>query len=220
MDSSEHGSSKSSTGVTSGGTLPPGLTEEEAEEIQVELTKVEDEIQTLRQVLVVKERHATELKRRLGIGPLSEIKQNFTKGWHEVQCSNAYMRTSQTFGDLNGRVSSSNLYLTASATFEEIGRSDAYKKTQETLSQAGHMTSAAFSSMGSAIRNRFGEIRALPYSNSGSNFSMRHSLSMPAMRNSPSFKSFEDKVENMKYKVMGRSNGESDHSPTSNNAPF
>ncbi|XP_016397717.1 tpd52 like 2a isoform X5 [Sinocyclocheilus rhinocerous] len=200
MDSSEHGSSVSSTGVASGGTLPPGLAEEEAEEIQVELTKVEDEIQTLRQVLVAKERHAAELKRRLGISPLSEIKQNFTKGWHEVQCSDAY--------------------LTASATFEEIGRSDAYKRTQETLSQAGHMTSAAFSSVGSAIRNQFGEMRALPYSNSGSNFSMRHSLSMPAMRNSPSFKSFEDKVENMKYKVMGRSNGESDHSPTSNNAPF
>ncbi|XP_058640033.1 tpd52 like 2a isoform X4 [Onychostoma macrolepis] len=200
MDSSEHDSSMTSTGVASGGTLPPGLTEEEAEEIQVELTKVEDEIQTLRQVLMAKERHATELKRRLGIGPLSEIKQNFTKGWHEVQCSNAY--------------------LTASSTFEEIGRSDAYKRTQETLSQAGHVTSAAFSSMGSAIRNRFGEMRALPYSNSGSNFSMRHSLSMPAMRNSPSFKSFEDKVDNMKYKVMGQSNGESGHSPTSNNAPF
>ncbi|XP_058640035.1 tpd52 like 2a isoform X6 [Onychostoma macrolepis] len=185
MDSSEHDSSMTSTGVASGGTLPPGLTEEEAEEIQVELTKVEDEIQTLRQVLMAKERHATELKRRLGIGPLSEIKQNFTKGWHEVQCSNAY--------------------LTASSTFEEIGRSDAYKRTQETLSQAGHVTSAAFSSMGSAIRNRFGEMRALPYSNSG---------------NSPSFKSFEDKVDNMKYKVMGQSNGESGHSPTSNNAPF
>ncbi|XP_058640032.1 tpd52 like 2a isoform X3 [Onychostoma macrolepis] len=205
MDSSEHDSSMTSTGVASGGTLPPGLTEEEAEEIQVELTKVEDEIQTLRQVLMAKERHATELKRRLGIGPLSEIKQNFTKGWHEVQCSNAYMRTSQTLGDLNRRVTSSNLYLTASSTFEEIGRSDAYKRTQETLSQAGHVTSAAFSSMGSAIRNRFGEMRALPYSNSG---------------NSPSFKSFEDKVDNMKYKVMGQSNGESGHSPTSNNAPF
>ncbi|XP_058640031.1 tpd52 like 2a isoform X2 [Onychostoma macrolepis] len=212
MDSSEHDSSMTSTGVASGGTLPPGLTEEEAEEIQVELTKVEDEIQTLRQVLMAKERHATELKRRLGIGPLSEIKQNFTKGWHEVQCSNAYMRTSQTLGDLNRRVTSSNLYLTASSTFEEIGRSDAYKRTQETLSQAGHVTSAAFSSMGSAIRNRFGEM--------SSNFSMRHSLSMPAMRNSPSFKSFEDKVDNMKYKVMGQSNGESGHSPTSNNAPF
>ncbi|KAK9970712.1 hypothetical protein ABG768_026631 [Culter alburnus] len=177
MDSSEHGSPVISPGVAIGGTLPPGLTEEEAEEIQVELTKVDDEIQTLRQVLMAKERHAAELKRRLGISPLSEIKQNITKGWHDVQCSNAY--------------------LTASATLEDIGRSDAYKRTQETLSQAGQMTSAAFSTVGSAIRNRFGE-----------------------MRNSPSFKTFEDKVENMKYKVMGRSNGESDHSPTSNNAPF
>ncbi|KAK7135895.1 hypothetical protein R3I94_014538 [Phoxinus phoxinus] len=192
MDSSEHGSSVTSPGVAIGGTLPPGLTEEEAEEIQVELTKVDDEIQTLRQVLVAKERHAAELKRRLGISPLSEIKQNINKGWHDVQCSNAY--------------------LSASATLEDIGRSDAYKRTQETLSQAGQMTSAAFSTMGSAIRNRFGEM--------SSNFSMRHSLSMPAMRNSPSFKSFEDKVDNMKYKVMGRSNGEGDHSPTSNNAPF
>ncbi|XP_051758335.1 tpd52 like 2a isoform X3 [Ctenopharyngodon idella] len=205
MDSSEHGSPVTSPGVAIGGTLPPGLTEEEAEEIQVELTKVDDEIQTLRQVLMAKERHAAELKRRLGISPLSEIKQNITKGWHDVQCSNAYMRTSQTLGDLNRRVTSSNLYLTASATLEDIGRSDAYKRTQETLSQAGQMTSAAFSTVGSAIRNRFGEMRALPYSNSG---------------NSPSFKTFEDKVENMKYKVMGRSNGESDNSPTSNNAPF
>ncbi|XP_073675110.1 tpd52 like 2a isoform X2 [Garra rufa] len=212
MESSEHGSSMSSPGVAIGGTLPPGITEEEAEEMQVELIKVEDEIQTLRQVLVAKERHAAELKRRLGISPLSEIKQNLTKGWHEVQCSNAYMRTSQTLGDLNRRVTSSNLYLTASSTLEDIGRSDAYKRTQETLSQAGQMTSAALSSMGSVIRNRFGEM--------SSNFSMRHSLSMPAMRNSPSFKSFEDKVDNMKYKVMGRSNGESDHSPPSNNAPF
>ncbi|KAK9970709.1 hypothetical protein ABG768_026631 [Culter alburnus] len=138
MDSSEHGSPVISPGVAIGGTLPPGLTEEEAEEIQVELTKVDDEIQTLRQVLMAKERHAAELKRRLGISPLSEIKQNITKGWHDVQCSNAY--------------------LTASATLEDIGRSDAYKRTQETLSQAGQMTSAAFSTVGSAIRNRFGEM--------------------------------------------------------------
>ncbi|XP_065103000.1 tpd52 like 2a isoform X4 [Paramisgurnus dabryanus] len=211
MDSSEHDSSMPSSGFATGGELPPGLTEEEAEEIQLELTKVEDEIQTLRQVLTAKERHATELKRRLGISPLSEIKQNFTKSWHEIQCSNAYMRTSQTVGDLNRKVTSSNVYLTASTTLEDISRSEAYKKTQETLSQAGQVTSAAFSTMGTAIRNRLGEM---------SNLSMRHSLSMPAMRNSPSFKSFEDKVENMKYKVMGRSNGEGSNSPTNNDAPL
>lgn len=46
------------------------------------------------------------------------------------------------------------------------------------------------------------------------------------MRNSPTFKSFEDKVENIKYKVVGgKANGESAHSPNESNpvqdnAPF
>ncbi|XP_041953027.1 tpd52 like 2a isoform X17 [Alosa sapidissima] len=133
-----------------GGTLPPGLTEEEAEELRVELTKVEDEIQTLRQVLAAKERHAGDIKRQLGISPLNEIKQNISKGWQDVQSSNAY------------------------------------KKTQETLSQAGQVTSAALSSMGAAISERIGTMRL--------GYSVHHSLSMPSMRSSPSFRSFEDRV--------------------------
>ncbi|XP_026776254.1 tpd52 like 2b isoform X12 [Pangasianodon hypophthalmus] len=162
-------------------TLPPGLTEEEAEELKTELTKVEEEIQTLRQVLMAKERHASELKRKLGLSPLSELKQNITKSWQDVQTSNAY------------------------------------KKTQETLSQAGQKTSAAFSTVGSAISRKLGDM---------SNYSIRHSISMPAMRNSPTFKSFEDKVGNLKSKVVGgRANGDGPESPTESNpvqdnAPF
>uniref|UniRef100_A0A8B9LKC6 Tpd52 like 2a n=1 Tax=Astyanax mexicanus TaxID=7994 RepID=A0A8B9LKC6_ASTMX len=202
----------------SGGTLPPGLSEEEALEMQIELTKVEDEIQTLRQVLTAKERHAGELRRRLGVSPLAEFKNNISKGWQEVQSSNAYMKTSQTLGDLNHRVTSSNLYLTASATLDDIAHSDAYKKTQETLSQAGQMTSSALSTMGSAIRNRFGEMRALTYTNTpGNNYSMRHSLSMPAMRNSNTFKSFEDKMSKV---VGGGSNGEGPQGPPGSNSNF
>ncbi|XP_007231943.2 tpd52 like 2a isoform X3 [Astyanax mexicanus] len=182
----------------SGGTLPPGLSEEEALEMQIELTKVEDEIQTLRQVLTAKERHAGELRRRLGISPLAEFKNNISKGWQEVQSSNAY--------------------LTASATLDDISHSDAYKKTQETLSQAGQMTSSALSTMGSAIRNRFGEMRALTYTNTpGNNYSMRHSLSMPAMRNSNTFKSFEDKMSKV---VGGGSNGEGPQGPPGSNSNF
>ncbi|KAG9270722.1 tumor protein D54-like isoform X6 [Astyanax mexicanus] len=166
----------------SGGTLPPGLSEEEALEMQIELTKVEDEIQTLRQVLTAKERHAGELRRRLGVSPLAEFKNNISKGWQEVQSSNAY------------------------------------KKTQETLSQAGQMTSSALSTMGSAIRNRFGEMRALTYTNTpGNNYSMRHSLSMPAMRNSNTFKSFEDKMSKV---VGGGSNGEGPQGPPGSNSNF
>ncbi|XP_047678934.1 tpd52 like 2a isoform X11 [Tachysurus fulvidraco] len=141
-------------------TLPPGLTEEEAAELELELSKVEDEIQTLRHVLSSKERHAAELRRRLGISPLIEIKTNLTKGWHNVQSSNAY--------------------LTASATLEDISRSEAYKKTQETLSQAGMMTSSAFSSLSSTLRIKLGEMRALTYT--------------PPSGNSPTFKNLEDKM--------------------------
>lgn len=49
--------------------------------------QVEDEIQTLRQVLLAKEKYAMDIKRQLGLSPLSNIKQNLAKGWQEVQTS-------------------------------------------------------------------------------------------------------------------------------------
>ncbi|XP_038577658.1 tpd52 like 2b isoform X5 [Micropterus salmoides] len=191
--------------------LPPGLTEEEAEELRTELTKVEEEINTLRQVLSAKERHSAELKRKLGLNPLNELKQNLTKSWQDVQTSNAYVRTTEKLGEWSERVTSLDLY----------------KKTQETLSQAGQKTSAAFTTVGTVISKRLGDMRALPFSNSfSSNYSIRHSISMPAMRNSATFKSFEDKMGNLKYKVVGpRGNGEAassptDTTPTQDNPPF
>lgn len=57
------------------------------------LTQVEEEINTLRQVLSAKERHAAELKRKLGLSPLNELRQNLTKSWQDVQTSNAYVFT-------------------------------------------------------------------------------------------------------------------------------
>ncbi|KAI3357853.1 hypothetical protein L3Q82_016245, partial [Scortum barcoo] len=241
--------------------LPPGLTEEEADELRIELSKVEEEINTLRQVLSAKERHATELKRKLGLSPLNELRQNLTKSWQDVQTSNAYLRTTEKLGEWNERVTSLDLYLSASATLDDIAHSEAYKKTQETLSQAGQKTSAALSTVGTVLSKRLGDMRyeaaepkranervdsvererpqirissdiysattkALPFSNSfSSNYSIRHSISMPAMRNSATFKSFEDKMGNLKYKVVGtRGNGEAvtptDSTPTQENPPF
>ncbi|XP_041112524.1 tumor protein D54-like isoform X5 [Polyodon spathula] len=186
-----------------GTTVPVGLTEEESEELKNELTKVEDEIVTLRQVLAAKEKTAYELKRKLGLTPLNELKQNFTKGWQDVQTSSAYVKTTEKLGEWNEKVTGSDLYLSASATLEDLTQSEAYKKTQETLSQAGQKTSAALTTVGSVITRKFGD-----------------------MRNSPSFKSFEDKVGTIKSKVVGgRENGDGLQSPTEMNpakdgAPF
>ncbi|XP_067274030.1 tumor protein D53 isoform X3 [Pseudorasbora parva] len=137
------------------------ITEEEREEMENELIKLEEEITTLKQVLASKEKRHLELKQKLGITPLSELRQNFSRSWCDMQTSTAY------------------------------------KKTSETLSTAGQRTSAAFSNLGTAITRKFGDM----------SYSIRHSMSMPAMRNSPSFKSFEEKVEstvsNIKSKVGG-----------------
>lgn len=50
-------------------------------------TQTEDEIQTLRQVLLAKEKYAADIRSQLGMGPLSNVKQNLSKGWQEVQTS-------------------------------------------------------------------------------------------------------------------------------------
>ncbi|XP_077949863.1 tumor protein D53 isoform X6 [Gasterosteus aculeatus] len=137
------------------------LTEEEREEVLQELTKLEEEIGTLKQVLASKEKQHADLRQKLGATSLNDLRNNLSRGWHDVQTSTAY------------------------------------KKTSETLSTAGQKTSAAFSTLGSALTRKFGDM----------SYSIRHSMSMPTMRNSPSFKSFEEKVETtvstIKTKVGG-----------------
>uniref|UniRef100_A0A8C3WJY3 TPD52 like 2 n=1 Tax=Catagonus wagneri TaxID=51154 RepID=A0A8C3WJY3_9CETA len=95
-----------------------------------------------------------------------------------------------------------------SRSWHDVQGSSAYRKTQETLSQAGQKTSAALCTVGSAISRKLGDMRARPFSHSFSSSSIRHSISMPAMRSSATFKSFEDRVGTIKSKVVGgRENG-------------
>uniref|UniRef100_A0A8C5VAF5 Tumor protein D52 n=1 Tax=Microcebus murinus TaxID=30608 RepID=A0A8C5VAF5_MICMU len=115
--------------------------------------ELEEEIQTLSQVLAAKEKHLAEIKRKLGISSLQELKQNIAKGWQDVTATSAY------------------------------------KKTSETLTQAGQKASAAFSSVGSVITKKLEDVKLQAFSHS--------------FRNSPTFKSFEEKVENLKSKVGG-----------------
>ncbi|XP_061598430.1 tumor protein D52 isoform X2 [Cololabis saira] len=142
---------------------PPAMTEEERQELQEELDKVEDEIQTLSQVLAAKEKRMADIKRKLGITPLNELKQNITKTWQEVTTSTAYKRTS------------------------------------ETLSQAGLKATAAFTNMGSAISRKFDDVR-----------------------NAQTFKTLEERVETLKTKMSPSppaSEGSDDRNPDGCDAP-
>ncbi|XP_048387330.1 tumor protein D53 isoform X1 [Stegostoma tigrinum] len=136
------------------------LPEEEKEDLGVELAKLEDEISTLRQALSAKEKHLVEIKQKMGITPLNEIKHNISKSWHDMQTSVIY------------------------------------KKTQETLNATGQKASAALNNVSSTLGKKLGEMNLyylrllLP-----SSYPVQHSISAPAKRNSPAFKSFEEQVE-------------------------
>lgn len=97
-----------------------------------------------------------EIKHKLGVNVMNELKQNFSKSWYDVQTHSAY------------------------------------KKTQETLSQAGQKATAAITTVGSAIGKKLGDMRS-------------HSIG-----NTPTFKSFEDRLDStvstLKTKVGGASN--------------
>ncbi|XP_077349046.1 tumor protein D52 isoform X1 [Lithobates pipiens] len=154
-------------------TLKDTLSDEEQEILRKELEKVEEEIQTLNHVLAAKERRLAEIKRKLGVTPLTELKQNISKGLQDVASTNVY------------------------------------RKTSETLSHAGQRASAAISTVGSVITKKLEDVNIR---------SLQHSISMPAMRNSPTFKSFEEKVENLKSKVGGPKQSTGDFEEVLNSA--
>ncbi|XP_032836095.1 tumor protein D52-like isoform X3 [Petromyzon marinus] len=127
------------------------LTEEEREQLTLELAKVEEEVATLRQVLLAKEQRVWSIKRSLGMTPLS---------WQTV-----------------------------SGLMQDVQASTAYKRTTETLSTAGQKTTSAISTVGSALTRRLGDVnifRAMPF------------------RNSPTFKSLEEKVESTVSTIKAR----------------
>ncbi|XP_066269539.1 tumor protein D52-like isoform X7 [Branchiostoma lanceolatum] len=140
--------------------------DQEREQITAELQKTEEEIKTLKQVLASKEKAAADLKRRLGITPLKEFKDEASKTWKNVQSSQAYQKNKETLSQWN----------------EKVKTSETYKKTSETLSVAGQKTAQASAAAWQSMSRKLGE-----------------------MKNSQSFKSFEEKVgstvSNLKAKV-------------------
>nr|XP_054103530.1 tumor protein D54-like [Callithrix jacchus] len=105
-----------------------GLTEAE-EELQAELTKVEEEIVTLHQVLAAKETHCGELKKRLGLSTLGELKQNRSRSCHDVQVSNAYKQTRETLSQARQKASAA-LSTVGSAISRKLGDNEELCKLQ------------------------------------------------------------------------------------------
>ncbi|CAI5454303.1 unnamed protein product [Caenorhabditis angaria] len=71
------------------------LSETEKELLREELIKTEDEISTLKQVLASRQKHASELKRKLGLSPFAELSQDINRSFKVVTDTEAFQKTAE-----------------------------------------------------------------------------------------------------------------------------
>ncbi|XP_045622252.1 uncharacterized protein [Procambarus clarkii] len=131
--------------------LSPEEQEKQREEWKSELTKTEEEIQTLRQVLGSKVKHAQDLKRRLGITVWREFTEDFNNSMKTVRES----QTTQYVQSLPV-VQKANEVITDIQ--EAVSSAPLYQKTAGAMSAVGEKTSSLFGGIGA----KFGQLKETP----------------------------------------------------------
>lgn len=103
-----------------------------------ELARVEEEIATLRTVLTSKVRHASELKRKLGITVWRELTDDVNSGLKTVKESTAYQKTESLVKTTAEKTSSLLGGLTSgiSSKLSQMKKSDSYRSIEERVGSA------------------------------------------------------------------------------------
>lgn len=102
------------------GAMSPDEQEAQREEWKAELARTEEEIATLKQVLVSKEAHAAGLKRRLGITAWREFSEDMTQGLKNLQESAAYKKTAEGLGMAKEKTAGLWSSVTSSTSFQSV----------------------------------------------------------------------------------------------------
>jgi len=137
VDSGFSGSSAPGGSLENIGDVAPTPTPEEKLAWEAELAKVEEEIRTLRQVLQAKVRRQQDLKRKLGITQLDELKTDLNVTLKTISESEAFIKTSSTL-------------------------KTAGQKTGEAISVAGQKTGVVLGTAGTSLKGKLGEMRNSP----------------------------------------------------------
>ncbi|XP_033726637.1 uncharacterized protein LOC117316216 isoform X3 [Pecten maximus] len=200
----------------------PAERERDLEKYREELAKVEGEITTLRQVLGSKVRYASELKRKMGITPFQELKQDIHYGFKTIKESDTVVKTNEKLGNVRDRITATNAYQKTNEKLVEmndkITHSQAYQKTSSAVKTASEKTNAVVSSFGASVSKKLGDIRNSntfksmeekvggAYSNvktSRSIGNIKGRLGMAKVTGSKSEGSFEDALQSEKAKEEG-----------------
>jgi len=143
-----------------------GLSLEEQEkqraEWSQELSRVEEEIQTLRTVLASKIHHSTELKRKLGITVWKEITDDVSTGLKNVKESNVYHKTESVIKTTAEKTSS--LFSGFSNKLSQMKNSDSYKSFEEKVGGAYESVKTKVSTSRSGSVQNFNDLASSTHS--------------------------------------------------------
>jgi len=113
------------------------------QEYREELTKIQEDINTLRLVLNDKLKRESELKTLLGISFVDEIKQDFSEGFNAIKSTSAFQIAAQAMNELGSTVT----------------QNDAFQKTSVGLKTATSKITPAFQTLGCTMKNSIGNLR-------------------------------------------------------------
>lgn len=119
-----------------------GLSSEEQDRVRAEwsqeLARVEEEIATLRSVLTSKMRHASELKRKLGITVWKEISDDMNQSLKNVRESQVFQKTESAIKSTAEKTTSILGGLTSGFTskLSQMKKSDSYRSIEERVGSA------------------------------------------------------------------------------------
>ncbi|XP_068144081.1 uncharacterized protein [Drosophila tropicalis] len=123
------------------------LTVEEKEQRRAEwsqeLARVEEEINTLRTVLASKTRHASDLKRKLGITVWKELTDDVNQGVKNIKESTVYQSVEQSMGTFSKAVHEAPLF----------------QRTESMLKSTGEKTASVFGSITTGITSKFSQMK-------------------------------------------------------------
>ncbi|BES91980.1 Tumour protein D52 family [Nesidiocoris tenuis] len=166
--------------------LTPEEQEKQKQEWASELAQVEEEINTLKLVLSSKVRQAQELKRKLGFSVWRDFQDDMQQGIKNVKESNIIQSVEEKVEQIGKAVTEAPLYQSVEEKVGQISKAviDAplYQKTESVIKATTEKTTSILGGIGSGLTSKIGQLK-----------------------NSESFKSFEEKVgsayENVKTKV-------------------
>ncbi|KAF8785284.1 tumor protein D54-like isoform X2 [Argiope bruennichi] len=126
-----------------GGVTDPEQKAKLEDEWKIELAKTEEEIATLRQVLSVKVKYAQDLKRKLGITPWKELKDDVEQSLRNIQETPAMKEVGGRLVEWNSAITSAPIY----------------QRTSQTVKTAAEKTTSVLGVLGASVSKKLGEVK-------------------------------------------------------------